>query len=175
MNKFNLELQIVGPDSDDTDNEYTLEAKIFVDDIEISGEYVSLYDLINSLKKSGEHFIYNCSCGEPGCARIANGVKVKHRANVISWKTRIPASYFKYKNYYTYLKTVKNRNFQFSKSDMIENIKNECERILHEVTVEDSHIRSLGSDSGLKYKFNDLDDNSYFLRNGLDEIFLLKV
>jgi|688.fasta_scaffold898818_2 hypothetical protein len=148
MNTFKLELNIVYPNSDEF-NEHTLNARIFVDGEELSTEFVSLYDLFNSLKKPGEHFIYNCSCCVPGCARIANGVMVKHKLYKIRWKTRLPASYTGFKNYHVYLKKVKNRTFEFDKHQMITAIKDECYKFLEIIPPD--------------IIFDEFDDNSTFI------------
>lgn len=154
MNTFKLELQIKPTQYDETEHE--LEAKIFIDDKEISDEFISLYGLIESLKQSGEYFIYNCECGVPGCASILDGVKVKHKQNNIHWKLRLPVSYFGFNKYRTYLKTVKNTNFTFDKAEMIKHIKTECERVL---TTLDSSMT-----------FDEFHDNTSFIMNKFVEL-----
>lgn len=156
MNNFDLKLFIISPEKPEEYNEHTLEAKIYIDGVEVSNESVSLYDLIESLKQSGEYYIYNCSCGVPGCAKILNGVKVKHKSNTIRWKTRIPVSYFGFKNWRTYVKTVKNKNFYFEKNKMLEIIKKECYRLLDEIPED--------------MVFDEFNDNSYYIRDRFEDL-----
>ena len=38
-----------------------------------------------SVRSAGEHFIFTCGCGVPGCARIYRGVIVLHAPDSIRW------------------------------------------------------------------------------------------
>lgn len=49
------------------------------------GVTVDLRELVASMEKSGQYDILTCSCGEPGCAGIWEGVVVIHWPEAIRW------------------------------------------------------------------------------------------
>jgi len=56
------------------------------------GFVVDLRNLVATLKGSGEYEIVTCSCGEPGCAGIWQGIIVFHYYDLIRWLIPVPIS-----------------------------------------------------------------------------------
>jgi hypothetical protein len=72
-----------------------VEGVLLVPHIEINGEAYDLNTidalmLVESAFSSGEYNIYNCSCGEPPCAGLDDGIIVLHQANYVEWKIPVP-------------------------------------------------------------------------------------
>ncbi|WP_243546879.1 hypothetical protein [Pseudodesulfovibrio tunisiensis] len=55
--------------------------------------YVDPVDLAVSAAMGGELFIFTCSCGNPACVGIDEGVLVSHTADAVHWKLRNPVSW----------------------------------------------------------------------------------
>ncbi len=51
---------------------------------------IDLAELVKTLEDDGEFFIITCTCGDPGCAGIMEGVKVHHNGKMVYWQFRIP-------------------------------------------------------------------------------------
>ena len=47
---------------------------------------IDILALHNSAEKSGEHFIWTCSCGVPECGGIYYGVRVSHTKDAVIWQ-----------------------------------------------------------------------------------------
>ncbi len=47
---------------------------------------IDYWELIRSLTGEGEFFMATCSCGEPGCAGIHEGIEVRHINGRTSWR-----------------------------------------------------------------------------------------
>lgn len=45
---------------------------------------------VDSTKRDGEYFLVTCTCGEPGCAGIFDGVLVTHEGELVRWKVPNP-------------------------------------------------------------------------------------
>ena len=48
--------------------------------------YLDFSSFVDSTKSEGEFFLVTCSCGEPGCAGIFDGVLITHEGELIRWK-----------------------------------------------------------------------------------------
>lgn len=66
----------------------------------VDGEYVheqthwvDPVDLVMSAGMTGEHFIFTCSCGDPSCVGIDEGVFVTHTEREVRWRVRNPLSW----------------------------------------------------------------------------------
>jgi hypothetical protein len=53
---------------------------------------IDLWVLVKSVLRPGRHYIYTCSCGDPGCAGVEEGIRVGHRLGRIIWEYRLPQS-----------------------------------------------------------------------------------
>jgi len=58
--------------------------------IHVDGELIRTYatcigSLASSTRESGEFFFNTCSCGEPGCVNVHNGVLVQHDGEDVIW------------------------------------------------------------------------------------------
>jgi hypothetical protein len=53
---------------------------------------LDLTSLVKSCQWSGPLDIFTCSCGEPGCAGIFQGIEVRHAHSAITWKCPDPLS-----------------------------------------------------------------------------------
>lgn len=75
---------------------YRFEKKSLIIDTFINGEQIlsdypiNIYCLEESLKKSGEYYLFTCSCGDPGCAGIHELHKVLVKDNSIIWSILKP-------------------------------------------------------------------------------------
>ena len=72
-----------------------VEGVLLVPHIEINKETVESQTidalmLVESAFASGEYHIYNCSCGEPPCAGLDDGVIVLHHKQFVEWKIPVP-------------------------------------------------------------------------------------
>ncbi len=47
---------------------------------------IDLSELARSVNQSGEFFVLTCSCGDPGCAGIQQGVHVSHTETYVQWE-----------------------------------------------------------------------------------------
>ena len=54
------------------------------------GYVVDVRELAKALTREGEHFIFTCGCGEPGCARIHEGFHTWLEGEVISVEGNLP-------------------------------------------------------------------------------------
>jgi hypothetical protein len=69
--------------------DYALE----INGIEFHPEHqLDLTSLVKSCQWSGELDIFTCSCGEPGCAGIFQGIEVEHTQDAITWRCPKPLS-----------------------------------------------------------------------------------
>lgn len=53
---------------------------------------LELISLVKSCQWTGELDIFTCSCGQPGCAGIFQGIEVGHTRDAITWKCPKPLS-----------------------------------------------------------------------------------
>jgi hypothetical protein len=53
---------------------------------------IDLRSLVKSAIRSGQHYIYTCSCGDAGCGGVEEGIRVGHRYGSILWEYRLPQS-----------------------------------------------------------------------------------
>lgn len=95
MNTF--ELKIIDsneiPYSPTTKRPGVITQQIWVDGIYIDEPHaVDVSELVRSLFRPGEYFFFTCGCGEPGCAGIWDGFKVRHVPGKILWHFRRPVS-----------------------------------------------------------------------------------
>lgn len=52
------------------------------------------YDLIdNTVSDASDFYPFSCSCGEPGCAGIWNGIRIKPRKHTIEWRASLQDGY----------------------------------------------------------------------------------
>ena len=51
---------------------------------------VDIRELVSSIFRPGEFYFFTCECGEPGCAGIWDGFKVRHLPEEIQWHFRRP-------------------------------------------------------------------------------------
>jgi hypothetical protein len=58
---------------------------IYLNHVRIAAPAVWLPAVVESLFADGEHFMFTCGCGDPGCAWIFEGVHVQHRRERIDW------------------------------------------------------------------------------------------
>lgn len=66
---------------------------IKINGVEFHPEHsLDLTSLVKSCQWSGPVDIFTCSCGEPGCAGIFQGIEVKHAHSEITWKCPDPLS-----------------------------------------------------------------------------------
>lgn len=73
---------------------YVVRTVLFLNDEEFAKDFVvDLFALAKSCQLSGEFFIATCSCGEPGCAGIDEGIKVTHFYDSILWQVPEPLKY----------------------------------------------------------------------------------
>jgi|GEM_PF-3714356 len=56
------------------------------DPVARAGFPIDILALYNSMREAGEHFIWTCSCGVPGCAGITTGVYVSHTPEAVIWQ-----------------------------------------------------------------------------------------
>ena len=54
------------------------------------GYVVDVRELAKALTRAGEHFIFTCGCGEPGCAGIHEGFHTWLEGEVISMEGNLP-------------------------------------------------------------------------------------
>ena len=54
------------------------------------GYVVDVRELAKALTREGEHFIFTCGCGEPGCAGIHEGFHTWLEGEVISMEGNLP-------------------------------------------------------------------------------------
>jgi hypothetical protein len=66
----------------------------------VDGEYlheethwVDPVDLVMSVGMSGEHYLFTCSCGDPSCVGIDEGVHVTHTEREVRWRVRNPLAF----------------------------------------------------------------------------------
>jgi hypothetical protein len=65
--------------------------QIWVDGVHLNeSPAVDVEELVRSLSRAGEFYFFTCSCGQPGCARIWDGIDVRHDLEKILWKFRRP-------------------------------------------------------------------------------------
>lgn len=103
---------------------------IKIDGIKINSKIsLSLRELINSLYLEGNYYIFTCSCGIPGCAEIAEGIKVTFEKDMIHWKVYDPISTSGYESYDAWKAAAKNIHYIFNRKDMINNISNALDSI----------------------------------------------
>ena len=55
--------------------------------------WVDPVDLAMSAGLSGEMFLYTCSCGDPSCVGIDEGILVSHEPGQVIWKVREPLAW----------------------------------------------------------------------------------
>lgn len=58
---------------------------IHVNGTRLEGPAVWLPSVVTSLFAEGEHFLFTCGCGDPGCEMIFEGVHVQRRRHRIDW------------------------------------------------------------------------------------------
>lgn len=56
-------------------------------------QWVDPVDLAMSVGMTGQHFVFTCSCGDPGCVGIDEGIHVTHTEREVRWKVRNPLSW----------------------------------------------------------------------------------
>lgn len=66
--------------------QWATELELTIDGQEPYGGTICPFHLMNSTHRSDVHWIFTCSCGEPGCARVDRGVVVVHRGPLTLWK-----------------------------------------------------------------------------------------
>ena len=104
--------------------------KIKIDGVEINSKnHFSLPILVDSLYLEGEHFIFTCGCGNPGCAQIDKGIIVSLDKNFIHWQVRDPIRSLGYDNYDDWNAKAKTINYSFNKKLMIDNISQGIDEI----------------------------------------------
>ncbi len=54
------------------------------------GYVLDVRRLADALTREGEHFIFTCGCGEPGCAGIHEGVRSRISGDVITLNGNLP-------------------------------------------------------------------------------------
>ncbi|WP_147821090.1 hypothetical protein [Salidesulfovibrio onnuriiensis] len=93
MNKIVLSVTL-SVDRENTDDAY-LDFNLTVDEeyIHPPESYVNPVDLVNSATLGGELYIFTCSCGDPGCLGIDEGIQVSHGNGVVRWKVRNPIAW----------------------------------------------------------------------------------
>lgn len=128
-NKLKIELRVATTVSQyvgDESNGYTeLECIVRIDDVEIK-QYSNVWEFFTDVVNKGVNtpyyytdrygkdrdfhynlgkssfYPFNCSCGEPGCASIWNGVMSKHKKNTVIWKTKKDDGYHFMKSFYEF-------------------------------------------------------------------------
>jgi hypothetical protein len=64
-----------------------LDPGIFIDGQPFCASYpIDLDELYDSMKEDGEFHIFTCSCGDPGCNRLDDGIQVSTGNDCVSWK-----------------------------------------------------------------------------------------
>lgn len=93
MNKIVLSVTL-SVDRENTDDAY-LDFNLTVDDeyIHPLESYVHPVDLVNSATHGGEMFIFTCSCGDPACLGIDEGIQVSHSSDTVRWRVRDPIAW----------------------------------------------------------------------------------
>jgi len=92
-------------------NQTTKEGKVYraTTHIQINNEAIptkhpiDFFQLVESLKASGNYYIFTCGCGSAGCAGIEDGVEVEHHNNIIEWRCRLPQSMDGFDSYEAWL------------------------------------------------------------------------
>ena len=103
---------------------------IKIDGVEINSKYdFRLSSLIDCLYIEGNHDIFTCQCGDPGCAGIDDGVHVSFDKDLIHWQVRDPMSTSGYENYDAWNATAKTIRYSFNKEAMIHNISEAIDSI----------------------------------------------
>jgi len=65
--------------------------RLLVDGESLSKGYCLDYgQLVESLEKDGEFYFLTCGCGEPGCAGIYHGIRVRHDVGLVFWHVHFP-------------------------------------------------------------------------------------
>ena len=60
----------------------------------------------NTLSDASGFYVFNCSCGEPGCAGYWNGIRVKARKKTVEWRVTVEDGYeFLGQNFFSFDKT----------------------------------------------------------------------
>lgn len=92
MNTIRLEfITSIGPGTSKQHQERDVDIKVFIDGQELDlGAGWDLQALIASGRQEGAYYLSNCSCGEPGCARIWAPMQVRHEADRIAWLIPMP-------------------------------------------------------------------------------------
>jgi hypothetical protein len=88
-----------------------------------------LSSLIDCLYIEGNHDIFTCQCGDPGCAGIDDGVHVSFDKDLIHWQVRDPMSTSGYENYDAWNAAAKTIRYSFNKEAMIHNISEAIDSI----------------------------------------------
>lgn len=93
MNKFVLSVTL-SVDRENTDDAY-LDFNLTIDDeyIHPPESYIHPLDLVTSVTHGGELYIFTCSCGDPSCLGIDEGIIVSHNSDTIRWKVRNPIAW----------------------------------------------------------------------------------
>ena len=68
-----------------------LVGELHVDGARLGEGYVlDIRRLAEALTSAGEHFIFTCGCGEPGCAGIHEGVRSRHAGDQVLLNGSLP-------------------------------------------------------------------------------------
>jgi hypothetical protein len=68
-----------------------LVGELRVDDARLGEGYVlNVRRLADALTREGEHFIFTCGCGEPGCAGIHEGVRSRISGDAVTLNGNLP-------------------------------------------------------------------------------------
>lgn len=63
-----------------------LKISLLVDGCPLGADhFIDLFELANSCQSSGELWIFTCSCGQPECAGINDGIIVEHTESSVIW------------------------------------------------------------------------------------------
>lgn len=81
-------------DRENTNDAY-LDFNLTVDDeyIHPPESYIDPAKLAESTLHSGELYIFTCSCGDPACLGIDEGIVVSHDSDTVQWMVRNPVSW----------------------------------------------------------------------------------
>lgn len=77
----------------DPDREDFVVSKVVIDENTFEPDLtLDWRELFLSLRFSGEFFPLTCSCGEPGCAGVWEGIRIVHSPGMVVWDVNVPYS-----------------------------------------------------------------------------------
>jgi hypothetical protein len=86
LNEFDLRLELLG-----SEKEPFARVALLVDGIRVDRGYsIDFTRLLKACMAPGQHYVFTCSCGDPGCAGFDDGVEVQIRGLALYWSIRFP-------------------------------------------------------------------------------------